>query len=177
MRKKHLFSIVFILFSLNYWVSAQHGSVENILYDTSYIQSRSNAMWCMYGGGIGKCPTVYFANDDAIATYFPEKNTIRIGNWTRQKLASFGWSADDCLFVIIGHELYHAIRKEKSANYGDSVVNPWEKQHEIDADLFGLLAAHLAGYSAGIKNYDTMLEALGLRDSGKYPRLRATKIK
>ncbi len=111
----------------------------------------------IYGGG--SCPTVFYDTGGSIATLGKDYR-IRVSWETIKILKEFGCAADDCLAIILAHELRHFHQRETGVSYGSNA-----SLSELDADLFGLLVAHLAGYSAGIKNYDAMLIALKLRDS------------
>lgn len=123
-------------------------------------------------GGNGTCPNIVINSDGAIASYRSESKELRIDpKVIREIVSKFGWAYDDCLAIIIGHELWHAIHHKESGNFGDPGIKERYVQQEIDSDFYGLLGAHLAGYTAAFTNYDTLLNILSPKSGSDHPVL------
>ena len=173
--KKHFILIFLCSFSLHTPVFTQSTNDCNTdeLLSEKQANEIASKIYRLFGGTkkctnfdqFKGCPEVFYDNDPAIATFTGCSDwRIRISKNAIEKLRKFGCNADDCLAVIIAHELWHAVNNHSSANYGSGGKNGERSKEELESDLYGLLGAHLSGYSAAIQGYDALQDAI-LNDS------------
>jgi len=146
---------------------------QEIQKTEKYAQGIAHQMFNLLGG-IDECPTVIIRADDAIASYTyhepTNKKTIRIdARVTLNIIKTFGEGYDDCLAIIIGHELWHAVHHKESGNFGDPGIKEMFVAQETDSDFYGLLAAQMAGYTAAFANYDALLNMLSPKAGSDHP--------
>lgn len=103
------------------------------------------------------CPSVFFGDDEAMATYSYEDHRIRLSKKLVKEsfVLKFGKDAAAALAIVIGHEIYHATKGSKQLQrFGCWGTNDTLKGIELNADLYGLIWAYFTGYQQAGEVFD-----------------------
>ena len=142
-----------------------------------YAQTIAAAEWSLTGDP-RPCPSVIFDVDDGVATYSHEDRRIRVHRDLVPRLEEkFGENADDALAVILGHEIWHALRGQSMRKFGKWADDLGEdfKEDELQADLYGLTLAHFANFEEAAQVFDPIFDLVRVSEGGGYPLIRERK--